>query len=118
MKTGWLMEGNPHQPPGRRPDRRLGGAGGHRLYLPAAGIHPVRAEPDGAPLRKRQKAGMSGERVPRNGWSISVRMHMSAGRYMCGEESGLLNALEGRRATPRNKPPFPQVSGLWAGQPL
>ncbi len=43
-------------------------------------------------------------------------MHLSAGRYMCGEESGLLNALEGRRATPRNKPPFPQVSGLW-GRP-
>ena len=40
-------------------------------------------------------------------------MHSSAGRCMCGEENGLLNALEGRRATPRNKPPFPQVSGLW-----
>jgi NADH-quinone oxidoreductase subunit F len=38
---------------------------------------------------------------------------MSAGRYMCGEETGLLNALEGKRANPRAKPPFPQVSGLW-----
>jgi NADH-quinone oxidoreductase subunit F len=42
-----------------------------------------------------------------------MQVHVSAGRYMCGEETGLLNALEGKRATPRAKPPFPQVSGLW-----
>ena len=41
---------------------------------------------------------------------------MSAGRYMCGEETGLLNALEGKRANPRAKPPFPPVAGLW-GKP-
>ena len=67
-------------------------------------------------IAEAQKAGYIGERVLGSPWSISVRMHLSAGRYMCGEESGLLNALEGRRATPRNKPPFPQVSGLW-GRP-
>ncbi len=39
----------------------------------------------------------------------------SAGRYMCGEETGLLNALEGKRATPRNKPPFPQVADSGGG---
>ena len=43
-------------------------------------------------------------------------LHVSAGRYMCGEETGLLNALEGKRANPRAKPPFPPVSGLW-GKP-
>jgi NADH-quinone oxidoreductase subunit F len=43
-------------------------------------------------------------------------LHVSAGRYMCGEETGLLNALEGKRANPRAKPPYPQVSGLW-GKP-
>ena len=43
-------------------------------------------------------------------------LHVSAGRYMCGEETGLLNALEGKRANPRSKPPFPPVSGLW-GKP-
>jgi NADH-quinone oxidoreductase subunit F len=41
---------------------------------------------------------------------------MSGGRYMCGEETGLLNALEGKRANPRAKPPFPPISGLW-GKP-
>jgi NADH-quinone oxidoreductase subunit F len=49
-------------------------------------------------------------------FSLEVYLHSSAGRYMCGEETGLLNALEGKRATPRAKPPFPQISGLW-GKP-
>ena len=45
-----------------------------------------------------------------------MHLHVSAGRYMCGEETGLLNALEGKRAIPRAKPPFPQTCGLW-GKP-
>lgn len=50
------------------------------------------------------------------GKSLDVHLHMSAGRYICGEETALLNALEGRRAIPRSKPPFPQASGLF-GKP-
>ena len=49
-------------------------------------------------------------------YSLDLRIHSSAGRYICGEETALLNALEGKRATPRAKPPFPQVSGLF-GRP-
>jgi NADH-quinone oxidoreductase subunit F len=45
-----------------------------------------------------------------------MRIHTSAGRYICGEETALLNALEGKRGVPRSKPPFPQLSGLW-GKP-
>jgi NADH-quinone oxidoreductase subunit F len=48
--------------------------------------------------------------------ALELHLHLGAGRYLCGEETGLLNAIEGRRAAPRNKPPFPQVSGLW-GRP-
>lgn len=47
---------------------------------------------------------------------LKIYIHMSAGRYICGEETALLNALEGRRAVPRAKPPFPQTSGLF-GKP-
>ncbi len=49
-------------------------------------------------------------------FSFDLHLHVSAGRYMCGEETGLLNSLEGKRANPRSKPPFPQTSGLW-GKP-
>jgi len=57
-----------------------------------------------------------GKNIAGSGCSLDMYVHTSAGRYMCGEETGLLNALEGKRANPRAKPPFPQVSGLW-GKP-
>ncbi len=49
-------------------------------------------------------------------FSLALHLHTSGGRYICGEETALLTALEGRRAIPRAKPPFPQLSGLW-GRP-
>jgi NADH-quinone oxidoreductase subunit F len=57
-----------------------------------------------------------GKNILGSGFNLEISLHVSGGRYMCGEETGLLNALEGRRATPRAKPPFPQVSGLF-GRP-
>jgi len=58
-------------------------------------------------------AGYLGEDILGSGYSLNLHIHASAGRYICGEETALLTALEGRRAQPRSKPPFPQVSGLW-----
>ena len=57
-----------------------------------------------------------GKNIFDSGQNLDLYLHLSAGRYMCGEETGLLNALEGKRANPRAKPPYPQVSGLW-GKP-
>jgi len=57
-----------------------------------------------------------GKNILGSGYSLDLYLHISAGRYICGEETGLLNALEGKRAIPRAKPPYPQVSGLW-GKP-
>ena len=67
-------------------------------------------------IAEAYEAGYLGKDVFGSGWRLEMHVHTSSGRYMCGEETGLLNALEGRRATPRQKPPFPQVSGLW-GKP-
>lgn len=63
----------------------------------------------------RQK-GYLGGNILGSDYSLEIHVHSSAGRYICGEETALLNSLEGKRATPRAKPPFPQVSGLW-GRP-
>ena len=60
--------------------------------------------------------GFIGKDVLGSGERFELYVHLSAGRYICGEETALLNALEGKRANPRTKPPFPQVSGLW-GKP-
>jgi len=67
-------------------------------------------------IAEAEEAGLLGENILGSGFDLDLHVHVSAGRYMCGEETGLLNALEGRRATPRAKPPYPQVSGLW-GRP-
>ena len=57
--------------------------------------------------------GYIGANILGSGYDLQVHVHTSGGRYICGEETALLTALEGRRAVPRAKPPFPQSSGLW-----
>jgi NADH-quinone oxidoreductase subunit F len=62
------------------------------------------------------EAGYLGKDILRSGYNLEVHLHISAGRYICGEETALLNSIEGKRAIPRSRPPFPQVCGLW-GRP-
>jgi NADH-quinone oxidoreductase subunit F len=64
-------------------------------------------------VAEAQYAGLLGEDILGSGFHLSVDVHASAGRYICGEETALLNALEGKRAIPRAKPPLPQTSGLF-----
>ena len=61
------------------------------------------------------QAGLLGENILGSSFSCDIDVHVSAGRYICGEETALMNALEGKRANPRSKPPFPAVKGLWGG---
>jgi len=57
--------------------------------------------------------GYLGRGILGRSYNLEMYVHISAGRYICGEEDGLMDALEGRRAIPRPKPPFPQTCGLW-----
>src|SRR5690554_6577487 len=67
-------------------------------------------------IQEAYDEGLLGSSIKDTAISLDIYLHTSAGRYICGEETALINALEGLRATPRSKPPFPQVSGLW-GRP-
>jgi NADH-quinone oxidoreductase subunit F len=67
-------------------------------------------------IAEAYQAGYLGKNILGTAYSLELHLHTSAGRYICGEETALLNAMEGRRATPRSKPPFPPVVGLW-GKP-
>lgn len=67
-------------------------------------------------LAEAYTAGYLGKNILGTGYNLEMHLHISAGRYICGEETALLNSLEGRRANPRSKPPFPQVSGFF-GKP-
>jgi NADH-quinone oxidoreductase subunit F len=67
-------------------------------------------------IAEAYEAGYLGKNILNSGYALEMHLHVSAGRYMCGEETALLNALEGRRANPRSKPPHPPTSGVW-GKP-
>ncbi len=67
-------------------------------------------------IAEAYEAGYLGGNILGSGYNLELRLHLSGGRYMCGEETGMLNALEGKRANPRAKPPFPPASGLF-GKP-
>ena len=67
-------------------------------------------------IAEARDSGYLGRDIFGTGFDLDIVLHTSAGSYICGEETALLNALEGKRANPRAKPPFPQVSGLW-GKP-
>ena len=66
-------------------------------------------------LSEAKTAGFLGTNICGSGFDCDIELHLSAGRYICGEETALINALEGKRANPRAKPPFPAVKGLWGG---
>ncbi|MFQ2107696.1 NADH-quinone oxidoreductase subunit NuoF [Aeromonas rivipollensis] len=78
-------------------------------YVDAA-IHLRRA------VEEAKAAGLLGKNILGSGFDFELLVHTGAGRYICGEETALINSLEGRRANPRAKPPFPAVSGVW-GKP-
>jgi len=67
-------------------------------------------------VRDAYKEGILGHDAMGTGKRLDVHVHKGAGAYICGEETALMNSLEGRRGNPRIKPPFPAVSGLF-GQP-
>ncbi len=64
------------------------------------------------------RAALEEVRAARLLGGVTVVLHRGAGAYICGEETGLLESLEGKRGQPRSKPPFPAISGLYASPTL
>jgi NADH-quinone oxidoreductase subunit F len=75
--------------------------------------YTLAAERLGKAMAEAAEAGLLGRDLFGSGFDLELHLHGSAGRYICGEETALLSALEGGRAIPRAKPPYPGVSGLW-----
>jgi len=115
FKDRYLLEGNPHQ--------LIAG-----MIISAYAIQAQKAyiflrwayKKAEAELRRAigeaYEAGYLGNNILGSGFDLDIYVHSSAGRYICGEETALLNSLEGKRAVPRTKPPFPSASGLF-GRP-
>jgi NADH:ubiquinone oxidoreductase subunit F (NADH-binding)/NADH:ubiquinone oxidoreductase subunit E len=67
----------------------------------------------GEELRRCYHEGLLGKNILKSDLALDLEIFVSPGGYICGEESALIEAIEGRRAEPRNKPPFPGQAGLW-----
>src|SRR5690606_8969356 len=115
FKDRLLLEGDPHQ--------LIEGMaiaayalGATEAYVFLRDEYRLAAERLTRAIAEARSRGYVGERVLGTDFGFELHLHTSAGRYICGEETALINALEGRRAIPRAKPPFPQAVGLW-GKP-
>jgi NADH-quinone oxidoreductase subunit F len=93
-------------------------AGTNRSFIYIRGEYVLQADMLDAALHEARDAGYIGENILDSGLSLSLVVHRGAGAYICGEETGLLDSLEGKRGNPRLKPPFPAVQGLYQGPTL
>jgi NADH-quinone oxidoreductase subunit F len=113
FKDRLLLEGNPHQ----LIEGIILGAyavQANEAYIFLRWAYKTAARRLEKAISELYEAGYLGKNILGSGYDLNLRLHTSAGRYICGEATALLNALEGQRAIPRSKPPHAAASGLWA----
>ncbi|GAB4501893.1 MAG: NADH-quinone oxidoreductase subunit NuoF [Anaerolineales bacterium] len=64
-------------------------------------------------IAQAEESGLLGENILGSGFSFKIHLHAGAGAYICGEETALIESLEGKRGEPRSRPPYPTTNGLW-----
>ena len=82
------------------------------IYVRGEVLHVVRRLQQA--VREAYSAGYAGTNILGTGYDLEIIVHAGAGAYICGEETALLDSLEGRRGQPRLRPPFPAIAGLYA----
>ena len=115
FKDRYLLEGVPHQ----LIEAMIIASytiSANKAYIFIRGEYFLAAERLQKAIDQAYENNWLGENIQGTDYQLDLYLHTSAGRYICGEETALINALEGKRANPRAKPPFPQVSGLF-GKP-
>jgi NADH-quinone oxidoreductase subunit F len=93
-------------------------AGTTRTFIYIRGEYAYQADILEAAIAEARDAGYIGEKILGSDHTVSLVLHRGAGAYICGEETGLLDSLEGKRGNPRLKPPFPAIEGLYHGPTL
>jgi len=87
--------------------------GSHDTYIYIRGEYTTQVKILQAAIDEAYKAGYLGDKVAGRDFKLNVTVHRGAGAYVCGEETALLESIEGKKGQPRSKPPFPAVSGLY-----
>jgi NADH-quinone oxidoreductase subunit F len=115
FKDRFLMEGDPHQVV-EGTILSAYAIQAEMAYIFIRQCYPTAFKRVSMAIAEAYEKGYLGQNILGTGYNLELRIHESAGRYICGEETALLNALEGKRPNPRSKPPFPPLVGLW-GKP-
>lgn len=112
FKDRYLMEDDPHQ---LIEGMMIAGVGiqANKGYIYVRGEYRRAYDRLVAAIQEAYAQGYLGQNVMGTGFSFDLYVHRGAGAYICGEETALMNSLEGLRANPRMKPPFPAQAGLW-----
>jgi NADH-quinone oxidoreductase subunit F len=117
FKDRELMQKNPHQLiEGIAIAARAAGA--NRCFIFIRGEYDLQGDILDAAVEEAYDAGFLGDDLFGTGEQVEIVVHRGAGAYICGEETALLDSLEGKRGNPRLKPPFPAVQGLYDGPTL
>ena len=90
--------------------------GAHEGYFYVRAEYPVAVERLRRAIEDMEKVGLLGDNILGTGFSFRAHIREGAGAFVCGEETALLNSIEGKRGMPRPRPPFPAIKGLW-GKP-
>ena len=110
-----VMEGDPHRIlEGMAIAAYAVGASKGFIYVRAE--YPIAVSRLTTAIREARRRGLLGNGIGGTTFNFDVEIRLGAGAFVCGEETALLASIEGRRGTPRPRPPFPAVSGLW-GKP-
>jgi len=88
--------------------------GAHVAYMYFRGEFAVQTRIVEAAIVEAKAKGYIGKNIMGSGFDVEIYPHRGAGAYICGEETGLLESLEGKRGYPRNRPPFPAIQGAFA----
>ncbi len=107
-----VMEGDPHAVlEGMLIAARA--IGSHQGYIYCRAEYPLAVRRLEGAIAAARELGILGDDCFRTGFAFDVEVYQGAGAFVCGEETALMRSIEGRRGTPRPRPPFPAVSGLW-----
>ncbi len=87
--------------------------GAQNGYFYVRAEYPVAVNRLRLAIRQAESIGLLGDNILGSGFSFRVHIRLGAGAFVCGEETALLNSIEGQRGMPRPRPPFPAVKGLW-----
>jgi NADH-quinone oxidoreductase subunit F len=115
IKDRYVMEGDPH--------RLIEGVtiagyaiGAAKAFIYCRGEYYLSMHRLNAAINQATERGFLGKDILGSGFDYEIEVRAGAGSYVCGEETGLINSVEGRRGMPRVRPPFPGVAGIW-GRP-